>query len=106
MQPTSTWVPPVLRTDRLVIRPFTALDFPSVRAYVQGHPAAVYGSWLGGSGPDHVDRAERQREIVAVLERDARPRLHERERLGVEQLERVVAVERQVWHCGRNHRAV
>ena len=50
------WAPPVLRTGRLVIRPFTVDDLESVHAYVRARSAAVYGSWLGGSGPSDVAR--------------------------------------------------
>jgi aminoglycoside 6'-N-acetyltransferase len=62
------WAPPVVRTERLLIRPFTASDFASVRAYAQAHPAAVYGSWLGGTGPEDVARY-----LVDTIARYGRP---------------------------------
>jgi ribosomal-protein-alanine N-acetyltransferase len=68
MEASSLWNPPVLRTERLVIRPFAATDFAAVRAYAQAHPAAVYGSWLGGTGPDDVARY-----LVDTVARYGRP---------------------------------
>ncbi len=50
------WIPPTLRTARLVIRPFTIADLESVHAYVRGHDAALYGSWLGGGSSADVAR--------------------------------------------------
>ncbi|MDP2304848.1 MAG: GNAT family protein [Pseudomonadota bacterium] len=64
----STWNPPTLRTDRLVIRPFTASDFPALRAYAQAQSAAEYGSWLGGAGP-----ADAARYLVDTIARYGRP---------------------------------
>ncbi|MFZ5479154.1 MAG: GNAT family N-acetyltransferase [Myxococcota bacterium] len=56
MMPSSAWAPPTIRTERLVIRPFTVEDLESVHGYARAYPAAVYGSWLGGNGPDDVAR--------------------------------------------------
>lgn len=64
----STWFPPTLRTERLVIRPFTASDFAALRAYAQAQPAAEYGSWLGGAGP-----ADAARYLVDTIARYGRP---------------------------------
>jgi RimJ/RimL family protein N-acetyltransferase len=50
------WAPPTLRTERLVIRPFTVGDLEAVHAYVRGHDPAVYGSWLGGGTAAEVTR--------------------------------------------------
>ncbi len=50
------WAPPVVRTPRLVIRPFTVDDLEPVHAFARAYPASVYGSWLGGSAPSDVAR--------------------------------------------------
>ena len=50
------WSPPTLRTERLLVRPFTVADLEAVHAYVKGHDAANYGSWLGGASPAEVTR--------------------------------------------------
>lgn len=50
------WAPPVLTTERLVIRPFQVTDLDAVHRYVRGHDAAVYGSWLGGNTPADITR--------------------------------------------------
>lgn len=50
------WNPPIIRTDRLVIRPFAVEDLEAVHAYARAYPAGVYGSWLGGNGPSEVAR--------------------------------------------------
>ncbi|MES2640283.1 MAG: GNAT family protein [Myxococcota bacterium] len=65
---TSTWLPPTLRTERLVIRPFTATDIAALRAYAQAQSAADYGSWLGGAGP-----ADAARYLVDTIARYGRP---------------------------------
>ncbi len=91
MDPSARWNPPTIRTDRLVIRPFVATDFASVRAYAQAHPAAVYGSWLGGSGPEDVARY-----LVDTVARYGRP---PRADLGVTLEGRLIGgvAFRQVW---------
>jgi ribosomal-protein-alanine N-acetyltransferase len=63
-----SWLPPTLRTERVVIRPFTATDFASFRAYADGQPADAYGSWLGGAGP-----ADAARYLVDTVARYGRP---------------------------------
>lgn len=65
---TSIWLPPTLRTDRLVVRPFTATDIAALRAYAQAQSAAEYGSWLGGAGP-----ADAARYLVDTIARYGRP---------------------------------
>lgn len=65
---TSTWFPPTLRTERLVIRPFTTSDITSLRAYAQAESADEYGSWLGGEGP-----ADAARYLVDTIARYGRP---------------------------------
>lgn len=62
------WRPPTLRTERLVIRPFTATDFAAFRAYADAQPATEYGSWLGGEGPE-----EAARYVVDTIARYGRP---------------------------------
>lgn len=64
----SEWMPPTLRTERLVIRPFHATDFPAVRAYAEAQSASEYGSWLGGAGP-----ADAGRYLVDTVARYGRP---------------------------------
>ncbi len=64
----SRWLPPTLRTERLVIRPFTATDHAAFRAYAQAQPAAEYGSWLGGAGPSDAARY-----LVDTIARYGRP---------------------------------
>lgn len=62
------WLPPTLRTERLVIRPFTATDFGAFRAYAAAQSADEYGSWLGGAGPDDAARY-----VVDTIARYGRP---------------------------------
>ncbi len=50
------WAPPVLRTERLVIRPFRVEDLDFVHRYAREHDAGAYGSWLGGTTPGDVAR--------------------------------------------------
>ncbi|MDP2314932.1 MAG: GNAT family protein [Pseudomonadota bacterium] len=64
----SAWLPPTLRTERLVIRPFTATDFAAFRAYAEGQPATEYGSWLGGASPSDAARY-----LVDTIARYGRP---------------------------------
>jgi len=52
----NAWAPPTLRTERLVIRPFSVADLESVHGYVRGHDPALYGSWLGGATSSEVTR--------------------------------------------------
>lgn len=52
----AAWIPPTLRTRRLLIRPFRVDDLEAVVAYAKGHPAVVYGSWLGGSSTGEIAR--------------------------------------------------
>ncbi len=64
----NTWSPPTLRSERLVIRPFTASDFAAFRAYADAQPAQEYGSWLGGAGPEDTARY-----VVDTIARYGRP---------------------------------
>lgn len=50
------WAPPTLRSERLGLRPFALTDLEAIVAYLRGHDAAVYGSWLGTSAPGEVAR--------------------------------------------------
>lgn len=50
------WTPPVLRSERLVIRPFRVEDIDFVHRYAREHDASAYGSWLGGTSPADVAR--------------------------------------------------
>lgn len=68
MPASALWLPPTLRTERLVIRPFTANDGPAFHAYAQAHSAAEYGSWLGGAGPSDTARY-----LVDTIARYGRP---------------------------------
>lgn len=52
----AAWVPPTLRTRRLVIRPFRVEDVEAVHAYARSYPVETYGSWLGGTSPSDVAR--------------------------------------------------
>lgn len=65
---TSAWLPPTLRTERLVIRPFVATDIAALSAYAQAQSASEYGSWLGGAGP-----ADAARYLVDTIARYGRP---------------------------------
>ena len=62
------WSPPTLRTDRVLVRPFTTADFDAFRAYAEAQPADEYGSWLGGAGP-----ADTARYVVDTIARYGRP---------------------------------
>ena len=62
------WRPPTLRTERLVIRPFTATDFAAFRAYASDRSVDEYGSWLGGAGPEDAARY-----LVDTIARYGRP---------------------------------
>lgn len=62
------WRPPTLRTERLVVRPFTATDLGAFRAYAEGRSADEYGSWLGGGGPEDAVRY-----VVDTIARYGRP---------------------------------
>ena len=53
---TEGWAPPVLRTRRLLIRPFRVEDLEAVAAYTRAYPADTYGGWLGGTSPGDVAR--------------------------------------------------
>src|SRR5688500_3435855 len=68
MDAPSIWLPPTLKTERLLIRPFTATDFGAFRAYSEGQPATEYGSWLGGAGPKDAARY-----LVDTIARYGRP---------------------------------
>lgn len=85
------WVPPTLRTARLVVRPFTVDDLAAVHAYARAYPAATYGSWLGGTGPGDVARY-----IADTIARYGRP---PRADLGIELGGRLIGgvAFRQVW---------
>lgn len=65
---TPGWLPPTLHTERLVIRPFRVEDLEAVHAYARSHPAAMYGSWLGGS-----TNADVARYIADTIARYGRP---------------------------------
>ncbi len=62
------WAPPVLRTRRLVIRPFRVDDLEAVHAYAKDWPPTQYGSWLGGDDP-----SEAARYIADTVSRYGRP---------------------------------
>jgi ribosomal-protein-alanine N-acetyltransferase len=62
------WTPPTLRTERLLIRPFTTADFGAFLAYAEAQPVGEYGSWLGGAGPDDTARY-----VVDTVARYGRP---------------------------------
>ncbi len=68
MEHSSQWLPPTLRTERLVIRPFTATDIGAFRTYAEGQPATEYGSWLGGASPTDAARY-----LVDTIARYGRP---------------------------------
>lgn len=50
------WLPPTLRTGRIVVRPFTVDDLEPMYGYASSTPGERYASWLGGSTPGHVAR--------------------------------------------------
>jgi RimJ/RimL family protein N-acetyltransferase len=62
------WRAPTLRTERLLVRPFTATDFAAFRAYAADRSVDEYGSWLGGAGPDDAARY-----LVDTIARYGRP---------------------------------
>jgi ribosomal-protein-alanine N-acetyltransferase len=85
------WAPPRVRTERLLVRPFTVDDLESVRAYVREYPADTYGSWLGGNSSADVARY-----LADTIARYGRP---PRCDLGLEVDHRLVGglAFRQVW---------